>query len=163
MSESRLPIGTMLLRTLAMPADTNASGDIFGGWIMSQMDLGGAILAKELSRGRVVTVAVEAMTFHKPVAVGDVVCCYGSCIHVGKTSLKIKLEVWVKKVASEPIGERYCVTEGVFAYVAVDKDGKPRQIPREHNPALEDVLGGGLPAGDFCSVKADAARSSKQA
>lgn len=154
-AQTRQPVGQLLLRTLAMPADTNASGDIFGGWIMSQMDLGGAILAKELSRGRVVTVSVEAMTFLKPVAVGDVVCCYGQCVHVGNTSLKIKLEVWVKKVASEPIGERYCVTEGLFSYVAIGKDGKPRQVPREDNPGLQAILAGEMPTGDFCSVKTD--------
>jgi acyl-CoA thioesterase YciA len=125
----RQPVGTLLLRTLAMPADTNPSGDIFGGWLMAQMDMGGAILAKELARGRVVTVAVDAITFLKPVAVGDVVCCYGECIKVGNSSLKIKLETWVKKVASEPIGERYCVTEAAFTYVAVDQEGRPRPLP----------------------------------
>jgi acyl-CoA thioesterase YciA len=125
----RQPVGTLLLRTLAMPADTNPSGDIFGGWLMAQMDMGGAILAKELARGRVVTVAVDAITFLKPVAVGDVVCCYGECIKVGNSSLKIKLETWVKKVASEPIGERYCVTEAAFTYVAVDREGRPRPLP----------------------------------
>ena len=90
--QERKPAGALLLRTLAMPADTNPNGDIFGGWLMSQMDMGGAILAKELARGRVVTVAVDAITFLKPVAVGDVVCCYGECIKVGNSSLKIKLE-----------------------------------------------------------------------
>jgi acyl-CoA thioesterase YciA len=124
-------VGALLLRTLAMPADTNPSGDIFGGWLMAQMDMGGAILAKELARGRVVTVAVDAITFLKPVAVGDVVCCYGECIKVGNSSLKIKLETWVKKVASEPIGERYCVTEAAFTYVAVDREGRPRALPAE--------------------------------
>jgi len=136
----RNPRGTLQLRTLAMPADTNPSGDIFGGWLMSQMDLGGAIMAKELTRGRVVTVAVDAMNFHLPVAVGDVVCCYGECVHVGRTSIKIKVEVWVKKVTSEPIGERYCVTEASFSYVAVDTSKRPRVIQREHNPELEEAL-----------------------
>ncbi|GAA4502927.1 acyl-CoA thioester hydrolase YciA [Pseudaeromonas paramecii] len=139
MSEER-PEGTLLLRTLAMPADTNPSGDIFGGWLMSQMDMGGAILAKELARGRVVTIAVDGMTFHRPVAVGDVVCCYGRCIHVGRSSLKVHLEVWVKLVAREPIGERYRVTEAVLTYVAVDPDGRPRAIPREDNPELQAAL-----------------------
>ena len=130
-SDERQPVGALLLRTLAMPADTNPSGDIFGGWLMAQMDMGGAILAKELARGRVVTVAVDAITFLKPVAVDDVVCCYGECIKVGNSSLKIKLETWVKKVASEPIGERYCVTEAAFTYVAVDREGRPRALPAE--------------------------------
>lgn len=146
------PTGAILARTMAMPADTNANGDIFGGWLMSQMDIGGAILAKELARGRVVTVAVDAITFLKPVAVGDVVCCYGHCVYVGKTSLKVKLEVWVKKVASEPIGERYCVTQATFAYVAVDKEGRPREIPRENNPGLDAALAGIALNNDSCSL-----------
>lgn len=142
MDESvRNPRGTLQLRTLAMPADTNPSGDIFGGWIMSQMDLGGAILAKELSRGRIVTVAVDGMSFHRPVAVGDVVCVYGECVHVGRTSLKVKVEVWVKKVTGEQIGERFCVTEATFSYVAIGADKRPRLIPREHNAELDAVLG----------------------
>ena len=132
--------GNPLLRTLAMPSDTNANGDIFGGWIMSQMDMGGAILAKEIAHGRVVTVAVESMTFIRPISVGDVVCCYGQCIKVGRSSIQVKMEVWVKKVASEPIGERYCVTEAVFTFVAVDQNGKPRETPRENNPELDKAL-----------------------
>lgn len=132
--------GILLLRTLAMPSDTNANGDIFGGWIMSQMDMGGAILAKEIAHGRVVTVAVNSMTFIRPIAVGDVVCCYGKCLKVGRSSIQIKVDVWAKKVASEPIGERYCVTEAVFTFVAVDKNNKPREIPKENNPELELAL-----------------------
>ena len=77
----------MVLRTLAMPADTNANGDIFGGWLMSQMDIGGAIMAKEIAQGRVVTVRVDGMTFLRPVAVGDVVCCYARCVKRGNTSV----------------------------------------------------------------------------
>ena len=117
--QERTPHGELVLRTLAMPADTNANGDIFGGWIMSQMDIGGAILAKEMARGRVVTVAVDAITFLKPVTVGDVVCCYAHCIRTGRSSITVNMEVWVKKVSSEPIGQRYCVTEAIFTYVAV--------------------------------------------
>ncbi|TCP95732.1 acyl-CoA thioesterase YciA [Cricetibacter osteomyelitidis] len=132
--------GTLLLRTLAMPSDTNANGDIFGGWIMSQMDMGGAILAKEIAHGRVVTVSVDKMTFIRPVAVGDVVCCYGRCTYVGKSSLKVKVEVWVKRVSREPINERYCVTEAVFTFVAVDDAGRSRPIPRENNNELQKVL-----------------------
>jgi len=124
-----LPNGEMVLRTLAMPADTNANGDIFGGWLMSQMDMGGAIQAKEIAKGRVVTVRVDGMTFLKPVAVGDVVCCYSSCIRTGNSSITINVEVWVKKVSSEPIGQRYRATEAVFTYVAVDDEGKSRQLP----------------------------------
>ncbi|MCW9718474.1 MULTISPECIES: acyl-CoA thioester hydrolase YciA [unclassified Avibacterium] len=132
--------GSLLLRTLAMPSDTNANGDIFGGWIMSQMDMGGAILAKEIAHGRVVTVAVDSMTFIRPISVGDVVCCYGQCVKVGRSSIQIKIEVWAKKVSSEPIGERYCVTEAIFTFVAVDNKGKSRAIPRENNPELEKAL-----------------------
>ncbi|MBW7984030.1 acyl-CoA thioester hydrolase YciA [Enterobacillus tribolii] len=130
MSEKlRLPQGELVLRTLAMPADTNANGDIFGGWIMSQMDIGGAIQAKEVAEGRVVTVAVNGITFLKPVAVGDVVCCYARCIQTGRSSITINIEVWVKKVSSNPIGQRYCVTEAIFTYVAVDDNNKPRSLP----------------------------------
>lgn len=132
--------GNLLLRTLAMPSNTNANGDIFGGWIMSQMDIGGAILAKEIAHGRVVTVAVESMKFHRPVAVGDVVCCYGQCLNVGRSSIKIKVEVWVKKVASEPINERYLVTDAVFTFVAVNSENKSRTIPRENNAELDKAL-----------------------
>lgn len=124
-----LPNGEMVLRTLAMPADTNANGDIFGGWLMSQMDMGGAIQAKEIAKGRVVTVRVDGMTFLKPVAVGDVVCCYARCIRTGNSSITINVEVWVKKVSSEPIGQRYRATEAVFTYVAVNEEGKSRQLP----------------------------------
>lgn len=124
-----LPHGEMVLRTLAMPADTNANGDIFGGWLMSQMDIGGAILAKEIAEGRVVTVRVDGMSFLKPVAVGDVVCCYARCQHTGRSSININIEVWVKKVSSEPIGQRYRATEALFTYVAVDEEGRPRELP----------------------------------
>ncbi|WP_295481491.1 acyl-CoA thioester hydrolase YciA [Succinatimonas hippei] len=123
------PVGNLLLRTLAMPGDTNPAGDIFGGWIMSQMDISGAILAREIAGGRVVTVAVDAMSFLKPVNVGDVVCCYGRCIHVGHTSLKIKLEIWVKKVYETERASRNKVTEASFTYVAVDDNGRPRPLP----------------------------------
>ncbi|MBT0726338.1 acyl-CoA thioester hydrolase YciA [Rosenbergiella australiborealis] len=126
---ARSPQGEMVLRTLAMPADTNANGDIFGGWVMSQMDMGGAILAKEIAEGRVVTVRVDGMTFLKPVTVGDVVSCYARCIKTGNSSITINVEVWIKKVSSEPIGQRYCTTEAVFIYVAVDQQGKPRPLP----------------------------------
>ena len=126
---SHPPVGNLLLRTLAMPGDTNPAGDIFGGWIMSQMDISGAILAREIAKGRVVTVAVDAMSFLKPVSVGDVVCCYGYCIHIGRTSLKIKLELWVKKNYESEQAERNLVTEASFTYVAVDDNGTPRPLP----------------------------------
>jgi acyl-CoA thioesterase YciA len=134
------PCGDLLLRTMAMPADTNPSGDIFGGWLMSQMDLAGAILAYELALGRVVTVAVDAIVFHRAVAVGNVVSCYGRCVHLGRSSLKIDLEVWATSVLTHPMGEKYIVTEAVFTYVAVDEHRQPREIPRSGNPALESAL-----------------------
>lgn len=137
--ETRQPKGTLILRTLAMPSDTNANGDIFGGWIMSQMDMGGAILAKELAKGRVVTVSVDSMSFLRPVSVGDAVCCYGQCVKVGRTSMQVKVEVWIKKVADGG-RERYCVTEALFTFVAIDKNGRPRPIPREDNPDLDAML-----------------------
>ncbi|VFP88448.1 acyl-CoA thioester hydrolase YciA [Candidatus Erwinia haradaeae] len=125
----RKPPGEMVLRTLAMPADTNANGDIFGGWLMSQMDIGGAILAKEIAGGRVVTVQVESITFLKPVRVGDVVSCHAYCIRTGRSSIRIKIEVWIKKVSSEPLGRHYCTTEGIFIYVSVDKNGNSCSLP----------------------------------
>jgi acyl-CoA thioesterase YciA len=125
MTTNDAPQGELVLRTLAMPADTNANGDIFGGWLMSQMDMGGAILAKEIAHGRVVTVRVDGMTFLRPVAVGDVVCCYARCVKRGNSSISINIEVWVKKVSSEPIGQRYKATEALFIYVAVDSQGNP--------------------------------------
>ena len=129
-NEQRNPEGDLLLRTLAMPADTNANGDIFGGWIMSQMDIGGGILAKEIAKGRVVTVNVDGITFYKPINVGHVVCCYGKCIKIGNSSIVLKLEIWVKPVLNEKTAERYCVTEAVFTYVAIDQDGKSRKIDK---------------------------------
>ena len=125
-----VPRGQQLLRTLAMPADTNANGDIFGGWIMSQIDLAGAILAKEISHGRVVTVSVSSITFKQPVRVGDVVCVYGECVRIGRTSLSIALEVWVKPVNIDSVGERYQVCEATFNYVAIDSEGRPRPVKR---------------------------------
>lgn len=131
MTQQQLPQGELVLRTLAMPADTNANGDIFGGWLMSQMDIGGAILAKEIALGRVVTVAVNGITFQKPVSVGDVICCYAHCIKTGNSSITINIEVWVKKVSSEPVGQRYRATEAIFTYVAVNEDNSPRCLPEE--------------------------------
>ena len=125
------PHGELLLRTLAMPADTNPSGDIFGGWLMSQMDMAGAILVRELTCGRCVTVAVDAFKFQQPVKVGDVVCCHGRVIRIGTTSVTLKLEVWVKPrtPTGEPQKPRFQVTEATFTYVAVDEAGKKRPVP----------------------------------
>lgn len=127
----RQPKGELILRTLAMPANTNANGDIFGGWVMSQMDIAGGILAKEVSHGRIVTVAVDGMKFIEPVSVGDTVCIYGYVSRVGTTSIAIDLEVWVTKSYASTAGERspQQVTEAVFTYVAIDESGSKRKVP----------------------------------
>lgn len=125
--EFRTPKGEQIIRAMAMPADTNPSGDIFGGWVLSQMDIAGGILSKELANGRTVTVAVDAMTFHRPVLVGDVLCVYGEVTKIGNTSVTIKLEAWVKRELGK---ERILVTEGTFTYVAVDITRRPRPIDR---------------------------------
>lgn len=131
-SKCPLPQGNLILRTLAMPADTNANGDIFGGWIMSQMDIAGGILAKETARSRVVTIAVDSFKFLKPVKVGDVVCCYGQVIRMGTTSVTLELEVWVKPVLreTEDTCPRFKVTEALFTFVAIDEKGNKRVIER---------------------------------
>ena len=124
------PKGSLILRTLAMPADTNPNGDLFGGWIMSQMDIAGGILAKETAHCRVATVAVDSFKFLKPVKVGDVVCCYGRVLRIGTTSIAIDLEVWVKHVRRETEEDwpRFKVTEALFTYVAIDAEGNKRAI-----------------------------------
>ncbi len=116
------------VRTLAMPADTNPSGDIFGGWLMSQMDIAGAIVAGVRARGRVATVAVDSMEFHKPVYVGDLVSCYAEITHVGHTSIAVHVETFARRRRN---AETVKVTEGVFTYVALDSKGRPRPVPEE--------------------------------
>ena len=113
------------IRTIAMPADTNAHGDIFGGWLICQMDLAGATVATRRAGGRTVTVAITAMVFHRPVCVGDEVSCYGSIDKIGTTSIAIKIESWARRgTGVTPIK----VTEGLFTYVRVDADGHPQPI-----------------------------------
>ena len=119
------PQGQLSIRTLAMPADTNAAGDIFGGWVMSQMDIAGAITAIERVRGRVVTVAVEAMTFIAPVKVGDILCVYTSVERVGTTSVTIAMEAWARR---NRLADRVKVTDARFIYVALDEAGNKRRI-----------------------------------
>ncbi len=113
------------LRTLAMPANANANGDIFGGWLMSQMDIAGGTYAYYIARGRVATVAVDAMTFHKPVCIGDEVSCYCDTVKIGNTSITVHVDTWVRRREND---ERVRVTEGNFTFVAIDKTGKPRPI-----------------------------------
>ncbi|MGI9279151.1 MAG: acyl-CoA thioester hydrolase YciA [Endozoicomonas sp.] len=123
------PRGELVLRTLAMPADTNPNGDIFGGWLLSQMDIAGGIAAKQRSHSRISTVAIESMSFHHPVNVGDVVCCYAEIMHVGTTSMRIKLEVWITIMPFNQ--QRIKVTEGIFTYVAIDEQGRPQPVDRD--------------------------------
>jgi acyl-CoA thioesterase YciA len=125
---TRAPKGELTLQTLAMPMNTNANGDIFGGWIVSQMDLAVGILSKKISRGRITTVAINSMAFLKPVHVGDIISCYAELIKLGNTSMTIAVEVWAVPVAQQ---EHYQVTEGVFVSVAIDDHGKPRQVPKK--------------------------------
>ncbi|HSP26103.1 MAG TPA: acyl-CoA thioesterase [Saliniramus sp.] len=120
------PRGDLTVRTMAMPADTNANGDIFGGWVLSQMDQAGGIAGVERARGRVVTIAVDAMTFIRPVKVGDVLCVYTAVEHVGRTSMKIHIEAWSRRFQT---GVREKVTVATFTFVAIDDDGRPRPIP----------------------------------
>ncbi len=133
-NNSTNPEGELLLRTSPMSSDTNANGDIFGGWIMSQMDIAGGMMAIEVGGGRVVTIGVDAMKFIKPVKVGDVVCCYGTVARIGRTSVTIRLEVWVKPGFREiEIGKKssfFMVTEASFTYVAVDHEGRKRLVQK---------------------------------
>ena len=126
--DSAQPNGELVIRTIAMPKDTNPNGDIFGGWLMSQMDLGSGILAAKTAQSRVVTVAMEGMSFLHPVCVGDTVTCYAWVEKIGRTSMVIPVEVWVQRYK---YGEELRVTHGVFTYVAVDSEGKPIPVRRE--------------------------------
>ena len=126
--ESQMPDGIPVIRTIAMPADTNPSGDIFGGWLMSQMDLAAGNVAARRARGRAATVAVEAMSFLSPVAVGDEVSLFANIARVGRTSLRIEVEAWRRARESEQSTK---VTEAVFTFVAIDGEGRPRAIPAE--------------------------------
>lgn len=121
------PNGVLTLQTLSMPSDTNPYGDIFGGWLMSQMDIGGAILAQDVARGRVTTVAVGSMVFLRPVPVGATVSVYAEEVEVGRSSIRIMIEVWIKDHRN---GETAKVTEGEFVYVAIDDNGRTRPVNR---------------------------------
>lgn len=119
------PKGDLALQTIAMPADTNANGDIFGGWLMAQMDLGASVVARTRSNGKVATVAVNAMTFHKPVHVGDLVTIYSELLKEGTTSMHVGVEAWITRL---PEGIRLKVTEAKFVFVAVDGQGNKRTL-----------------------------------
>jgi len=123
------------IRVLAMPADTNPTGDIFGGWIMAQMDLAGGILASRRAGGRVVTVAMNAFEFHHPVYVGDLLSCYGRVVRVGRTSLTLHLEAFAERAAE--LGQVVKVTEATATFVAVDEQRRPRPVPPLDAPTDE--------------------------
>src|SRR5690348_18271351 len=126
------PCGDLSIRTLAMPADTNQNGDIFGGWLLSQMDIGGGIFASKVAKSRTVTVAIEAMNFRKPVFVGDVVSVHATLVRVGRTSITVHLEAWVlRRKESRSI----LVTDGNFTYVAIDDHGRPQVVQCTEQPS----------------------------
>ena len=119
-------VGEPALRAIAMPGDANPNGDIFGGWLLAQIDLAGGSVASQRAQGRVATVAVTGMTFHRPVYIGDEVSCHAAVTRVGRTSITIHIETWVRRHLST---ERVKVTEGVFTYVAIGDDRRPRPVP----------------------------------
>ena len=138
MSESETTRGRITTRTMAMPSDTNPSGDIFGGWVLSQMDIAAGICAGQRAQSRVVTVAVDSMSFIKPVKVGDILGVYTDLDRVGRTSVEVHVEAWVRRGR---IGIREKVTEAKFKFVAVDDDGKPTPVPKvEDLPDYLDFL-----------------------
>jgi len=122
------PRGDLCIRTLAMPADTNANGDIFGGWLLSQMDIGGGVFASKLAKSRTVTVAIEAMNFRKAVYVGDLVSVHANLVRLGRTSITVRLEAWVLRRKDR---QSILVTDGNFTYVSIDEQGHPQPIQRE--------------------------------
>jgi acyl-CoA thioesterase YciA len=127
------PSGELCIRTLAMPADTNQNGDIFGGWLLGQMDLGGGVFASKIAKSRTVTVAIEAMNFRKAVYVGDLVSVYGNLVRVGRTSITVHLEAWVlRRKEMVPI----LVTDGNFTYVSIDDQGHPQPIKQAGPPPI---------------------------
>ncbi|MBL4819604.1 MAG: acyl-CoA thioesterase [Gammaproteobacteria bacterium] len=128
MNDEPQPVGELALQTLAMPKDTNANGDIFGGWLISQMDLAAGIAMKRISRGRSATVAIEKVNFLYPVSVGATVTCYAEVQKIGRSSAHINIEVWVFNIGAED--KLHKVADGLFIYVAIDDNGKTRRIPR---------------------------------
>lgn len=122
------PSGEATLRTVAMPSDVNVNGDIFGGWVLAQMDIASGIVAAQRGQGRVTTVAVDAMKFIRPVAVGDILCVWAWVERVGRSSMGIKIEAWAVRHKGR---HKEKVTEAVFTYVAIDENGKPRPVPPE--------------------------------
>ena len=126
------PQGQLCTRTLAMPADTNQNGDIFGGWLLSQMDISGGVFAAKITKTRNVTVAIDAMNFRKPVYVGDLVSVYGTLVRVGRTSITVHLEAWVTRRKET---QAILVTDGNFTYVSIDDQGHPQPVNRDNPTA----------------------------
>ncbi|RBP16435.1 acyl-CoA thioesterase YciA [Roseiarcus fermentans] len=122
------PRGELTVRLVAMPSDTNANGDIFGGWVLSQMDVAGGIAAVETAQGRVATVAIDALHFIRPVKVGDVLCVYTAVDRIGRTSIKMHVEAWARRFRRHV---REKVTDATFTFVAIDEDGRPRPVVEE--------------------------------
>ena len=129
------PQGHLSLQTIAMPADTNWSGNVFGGWLVSQMDLAGAIHSERISNGRCATISIHEMTFLVPVKVGDVISCYTDTLRIGNTSMQVQIEVWSTPPQRDVSTK---VTEGRFTFVALDKDGRKRPIPDEIKKVYAD-------------------------
>ena len=125
------PLGQLCIRTLAMPANTNQNGDIFGGWLLSQMDLGGGVFASKIAKSRTVTVAIDAMNFRKPVFTGDLVSVHANLVRIGKTSVTVHLEAWVVRRKEM---HSILVTDGNFTYVSIDDDGRPQLIKQDAPP-----------------------------
>lgn len=121
------PCGNLVIQIVAMPSDTNANGDIFGGWLVSHMDMGAGIAGRRRARSRVVTVAINNLVFIKPVSVGDTVCCYADLQKVGHTSMQFKMEAWTLGLNDDTPKK---VAEGIFTFVAIDEKGKPRPVDR---------------------------------
>lgn len=124
---TKSPRGDVAIMTVAMPADANPMGDIFGGWLLSQMDIAGGVAASARAKGRTATIGIKEMEFHKPVKVGDRLTCYCDITRIGRTSLTIAIEAWTTNHYHQTVPTK--VTEGVFTFVALDEDGKPRPVP----------------------------------
>ena len=137
----RQPSGIPVLRAVPMPRDTNPMGDVFGGWILSQMDIAGGLMASEVAQGRTATLSVDKVVFKRPVRVGQAIAVWGELHHVGDSSLDIKLEVWAKQLIVAHEAERHLVTESVFRYIAVDDLGRPRRVPDNPQYFSRDALG----------------------
>ncbi|MDR0476972.1 MAG: acyl-CoA thioesterase [Desulfobulbaceae bacterium] len=126
------PTGKLLLRVVPMPADVNRNGNIFGGWVMSQMDIAGGILANQRARSRVATVSVQTINFIRPINVGDIVCVFGEIVRIGRTSITVYLEVYVSPVLPPPLDENesFLVASSAFTFVAIDEHGRPHPVDR---------------------------------